>query len=51
MAPQRDQFLGEAVIILSLFHMDCEQDDVTRCLCARRNHNEVVGLLKLSLGM
>lgn len=36
-------------MILSLFRMDCEQDDVTRCLCARRNHNEVDGLLRLSI--
>lgn len=50
MAPQRVQFLGEAFIILSLFLMDCEQDDVTKCLCARRNHNEVDGLLRLWIG-
>lgn len=31
MEPQRVQFLGEAVITWSLFRMDCEQDDVTRC--------------------
>lgn len=33
-------------MILSLIHMADDQDDVTRCLCARRKHNEAHRFLR-----